>query len=91
MIRLAADADADVNRSVDYRPGPDTRWQTAETPVVRRVVVGGIGTHRVHRVPLSGLEAGVTFAYRVSRNGRAVFESEARAPRVASQRQWFVE
>lgn len=83
-------ADADANWSIAYRPGPGPRWQSAETPVARRVAVVGIEPHRVYRVSLTGLEAGGMFAYRVSRNDKMVFESEARAPKVAGQRQRFV-
>ncbi|MHB1559117.1 MAG: metallophosphoesterase [Isosphaeraceae bacterium] len=83
-------ADTDAEWSVAYRAGPGARWQGAETPLARRVAVVGIEPHRVYRVPLTGLEPGVMFAYRVSRNGKAVFESEARAPKAAGQRQRFV-
>ena len=52
--------------------------------------MGGIEPHRVYHAALTGLEPGVTFAYRVSRGGQAVFEAEARAPKGASQPQRFV-
>ena len=83
-------ADADADWAVEYRPGPGTRWQAAKAPAARRVAVGGIEPHRVYHAPLTGLEAGVMFAYRVSRGGKVVFEAEARAPKVARQPQRFV-
>jgi hypothetical protein len=83
-------ADADVDWSVEYRPGPGTRWQAAKSPAARRVAVGGVEPHRVYHTPLSGLEPGVMFAYRVSRGGMVLFEAEARAPKVAGQPQRFV-
>jgi acid phosphatase type 7 len=83
-------ADADADWSVEYRPGPGTRWQTADAPAARRVAVAGIEPHRVYHTPLTGLEPGVMFAYRVSRGGKVVFEAEARAPKVARQPQRFV-
>ncbi len=85
---LATDADADW--SVEYRPGPGTRWQAARPPGVRRIAVAGIEPHRRYHTPLTGLEPGVAFAYRVSLAGKVVFEAEARAPKIAGQSQRFV-
>ena len=83
-------ADTDAEWAVEYRPGPGTRWQAAKAPAARRVAVAGIEPHRVYHTPLTGLEPGVMFAYRVSRGGEVVFEAEARAPKVAHQPQRFV-
>ena len=83
-------ADADAAWSVAYRPGPGTRWEAAKAPAAHRVAVGGIEPHRVYHAALTGLEPGVPFAYRVSRGGQAVFEAEARAPKVARQPHRFV-
>jgi hypothetical protein len=83
-------ADSDADWSVEYRPGPGTRWQTAKAPAARRVALAGIEPHRVYHTPLTDLESGVMFAYRVSRGGKVVFEAEARAPKVARQAQRFV-
>jgi hypothetical protein len=52
--------------------------------------VAGVEPHRVYRVPLTGLEPGGMFGYRVSKGGEVVFESEARAPKAAGQPQRFV-
>jgi hypothetical protein len=82
--------DSDADWSVEYRPGPGTRWQAAKAPAARRVAVAGIEPHRVYHTPLAGLEPGVMFAYRVSRGGKVVFEAGARAPKVAHQAQRFV-
>jgi hypothetical protein len=86
----AADAGADADWSVEYRPGPGTRWQAAKAPAARRVAVAGTEPHRIYHTPLLGLEPGVMFAYRVSRAGKVLFESEARAPKVARQPHRFV-
>lgn len=75
----ATDADVDADWSVEYQPGPGTRWQAAKAPTARRVVVSGIEPHRVYHTALTGLEPGVRFAYRVSRKRTCVFEAEARA------------
>lgn len=74
-------ADAEAEWAVEYKPGPGTRWQAAETPSAVRVAVGGIEPHRVYHASMTGLEPGTRFAYRVSRGGKAVFEAEARTRR----------
>jgi acid phosphatase type 7 len=81
-------ADVDAAWSVEYRPGPGTRWQVGAA-VGRRIAVAGVEPHRVYHATLSGLEPGVRFAYRVRQEGKVVFESEARAPKVARQPQRF--
>jgi hypothetical protein len=84
-------ADVDTPWTVELRTRPDAPWQaTAKAPSAHRVAVPTIDPHRVYRVPLTGLEAGKKFAYRVSLAGKTVFESEGRAPRTAEQKQRFV-
>ena len=65
---------------VEFKPGAGRRWQTAESPTSRRIAVAGIGPHLVWHTALTGLEAGQVFAYRLSKAGKVIFESEARAP-----------
>jgi acid phosphatase type 7 len=76
--------------AVEYRPGPGRRWQTGPAPAFRRVAVAGIEPHRVYHAALAGLEPGQVFTYRVSNDGKTVFESEARAPKAADQAYRFV-
>ncbi len=76
--------------TVEYRPGAGSRWRPAPTPSSTRVAVPGIEPHRIYQAALSGLEPGQVFAYRVSDGGKAVFESEARAPKSADQSYRFV-
>ena len=83
-------ADADADWTVEYRPGPGTRGRPPRPLGASRVAVAGIEPHRVYHAPLTGLEPGEMFAYRVSRGGKVVFEAEARAPKVARQPQRFV-
>jgi acid phosphatase type 7 len=83
-------ADADADWTVEYRPGPGTRWQAAKAPAAQRVVVAGIEPHRVYQASLTGLESGVMFAYRVRNGGKVVFEADARAPKATGQPQRFV-
>ena len=80
----------DATWVVDYRPGAGRRWQTAAAPSFQRVAVAGVLPHRVYHAALAALEPGQTFSYRLSENGKLVFESEARTPKSADQPQHFV-
>ena len=82
--------DADMAWKVDYRPGTGRRWQTAPAPTFGRVAVAGIEPHRVYHVDLTALEPGQVFGYRVSDDGKAVFQAEGRAPKAADQPHRFV-
>jgi acid phosphatase type 7 len=75
---------------VDYRPGTGRRWQTAEAPSFQRVAVAGTAPHRVYHVAFAALEPGQIFGYRLSNEGKVVFESAARAPKAADQPHRFV-
>jgi acid phosphatase type 7 len=83
-------SDSGAAWAVDYRPGPGRRWQTGPAPSFTRVAVAGIEPHRVYHAALTGLEPGQTFTYRVTSDGKAVFESEASAPKAADQPHRFV-
>ena len=82
--------DADTKWQVEYKPGAGRRWQQAEPPSFQAVAVAGTLPHRVYHQALSDLEPGQVFSYRISKDGRVVFESEARAPKGADQPHRFV-
>jgi acid phosphatase type 7 len=82
--------DSEAAWTVDYRPGTARRWEASTAPSFARVAVPEIEPHRVYHTTLSALEPGQVFAYRVSCDGKAVFESEARAPKAADQAYRFV-
>ena len=88
LVWQAADSDADW--AVEYMPGPGTRWQIAKAPSKSRVAVAGIDPHRIYHTPMSGLEPGTKFAYRVSLGGKIIFQAEARAAKLAHQAHRFV-
>ena len=81
--------DSDSAWSVEYCPGTGRRWETASPPSFQRVAVAGIEAHRVYHVPLTALEPGQSFAYRLHAGGKVVFEAEARAPKAPDQRHPF--
>jgi hypothetical protein len=76
--------------TIDCRPGTGRRWQAGPAPEFTRVAVAGIEPHRIYHAALAGLEPGQIFAYRVSCDGKVVFESEAHAPKAADQPYRFV-
>ncbi len=76
--------------TIEYRPGSGRRWQAGPAPSFTRVAVAGIEPHRIYHAALAGLEPGQIFAYRVSHDGKVVFESDARAPKAANQPYRFV-
>jgi hypothetical protein len=82
--------DAADDWAVEYRPGTDRPWRTAEAPSSRRVAVARVAPHRVYRATLKGLDRGGVFTYRVRKGGREVFSAEGRAPRGADQTYRFV-
>src|SRR5215468_20296 len=56
------------------RSGP---WKKADTPTVRRLAVQGMKPRRLFNVGLTGLDAGKAFHYRIIKNARPVFASDA--------------
>ena len=82
--------DVDAEWSVETRSTADQLWRSASAATSRRIAVPGIEPHRVYRASLSGLAAGESFGYRVSKAKTIVFSSEGRARKSASQPYRFV-
>jgi predicted phosphodiesterase len=75
---------------VEVKTRKDDAWRNGATPASQTVKAPGIEPHRVYRATLVGLPPGEQFVYRVSKNGRTVFQSSGLAPKSASQKQHFV-
>jgi hypothetical protein len=82
--------DTDAEWSIAIQPATGLPWRKAEAPAFRRVAVAGVEPHRVYRGSLTDLPPGGLFQYVVSKNGRPVFSSEARARKAAGQPYRFV-
>jgi predicted phosphodiesterase len=82
--------DTNADWAVEEKTGPNSAWTKTAEPTVTRINAAGLAAHRVYRAPLTGLVAGSTFNYRVLRNGKPVFASEALAPKSATQPFRFV-
>lgn len=83
--------DVDAAWAVEQKTDDNTsQWVQAGTTAFTKVAVAGIAAHRIYRAALTGLVAGSTFYYRVLRQGRVAFTSEAIAPKSAGQPYRFV-
>lgn len=65
-------------------------WKKTEVTKYSRVSASGIKPRRVYHSALSNLKPGSTFSYRVLKNGKVVFASEAKAPKAQDQAYRFV-
>lgn len=81
--------DADDKWLVEYRQGAG-RWQKSTPWLSHRVAVTAIDPHRVMEAKLSGLKAGVEFAYRVKKGDQVVFEAKGMPRKAADQPYRFV-
>ena len=82
--------DMNAGWTVEEQVIPNSPWIKTAPPMATGINAAGVAAHRVYRATLTGLVAGSTFNYRVLRNGKPVFSSEARAPKSATQAFRFV-
>lgn len=82
--------DVHASWAVEQKATDNSQWTKAGTMAFTKVAVAGIAAHRIYRATLAGLDAGSTFHYRVLREGKVVFTSEAIAPKSAGQPYRFV-
>ena len=69
----------------EYKNNDETEWRRSEGQVYSKVAVGSVTPFYVYSANFSSLKAGITFQYRVSRNGKVVFNSEAKSLKSAVQ------
>jgi 3',5'-cyclic AMP phosphodiesterase CpdA len=70
---------------VEVKTAADRAWRTLDAPQPNRIAIPGNDVHLVYRALLTGLVPGGSFQYRVSKDGRVVFESTAQARKSATQ------
>jgi hypothetical protein len=63
----------------EYKNANEQDWKKAETQTSSTIAVGQIAPFYVYSVAFSNLKAGTVFQYRISKNGKVVFTSEARS------------
>jgi hypothetical protein len=77
--------DVGADWSLDSRTSSADGWRPAAKLEYRRIAVTDAAPHRLYRATLKELDPGAAFSYRIRRDGRDVFEAEARAPKAPDQ------
>jgi predicted phosphodiesterase len=88
LVLLWQANNATANWSVELQT--NGQWVTTAAPTATSIAVANAPAHVVYRAALTGLVSGSTFKYRVLKNGKEVFISQAQAPKAPNQAQRFV-
>ncbi len=64
---------------VEYKSSGASEWMKSQNQTSSRIAVTGIEPFIVYSASITGLVAGNKFMYRVSKNGKVVFDAEAKA------------
>ncbi|MBS1654289.1 MAG: metallophosphoesterase family protein [Bacteroidetes bacterium] len=82
--------DDDANWLVETRMQGSKQWIAATNPVFRTVSVSNLPKRRVYTISITGLNPGSIFYYRISKNKKIVFTSEAHAGKSPEQSFRFI-
>jgi len=63
----------------EYKNNGSNEWMRSQNQSSSKIAVAGVDPFIVYSASFTGLIPGSTFTYRVSKNGKAVFSSEAKA------------
>jgi 3',5'-cyclic AMP phosphodiesterase CpdA len=69
----------------EYKNANEPDWKKAETQTLSTVTVGQVAPFYVYSAAFSNLKPGTVFQYRISKNGKLVFSSEAKSLKSAEQ------
>ena len=83
-------ADIEGKWAVEIQSAPKASWKKMEVPLLKKVAASNIPARRVYNATLSWLTPGSTFTYRLLKDKKIVFTSEAKAPKAAGQPYRFV-
>ena len=64
---------------VEYKNSDENDWKKSENQTFTTVAIGSISPFNVYSTSFTSLKPGTTFQYRVSKNGKIIFNSEAKA------------
>ena len=64
---------------MEYKNSDEIEWKRSEAPTFKTVAVGTIVPFNVYSTSFTSLKPGTMFQYRVSKNGKIVFSSEAKS------------
>ena len=88
LVWLAPDKDAVwVLEAQTQVKGP---WKSQVSPSFKLAALPEMPRHRIYTATLHGLTPGIVFRYRVSMDGKAIFQSEGHGPKNASQPQRII-
>ena len=65
-------------------------WKSQVSPSFKLAALPEMPRHRIYTATLHGLKPGVVFRYRVSMDGKIIFQSEGHGPKSASQPQRII-
>lgn len=81
---------ADMNANWSVEVNNNGSWIKMNPPTATKIAVINIATHYVFHASLAGLKVGSTFGYKVFKDNKEVFTSEAKAPVSAAKPYRFV-
>jgi acid phosphatase type 7 len=90
MQLLWHSADDKAAWTVEMQAENTEKWTKTALPLSKKIAVAGTPTHSVYQASFTGLKAGSTFKYKVLRDNKEVFSSEAKAQISASKPYRFV-
>jgi acid phosphatase type 7 len=79
MQLLWHSADDNSVWTVEMQADKNASWTKTAQPLAKKIAVAGTTQHKVYNASFTGLKAGSTFKYKVLRDGKEVFMSEAKA------------
>ncbi len=82
--------DANAVWSVEEKASKGSSWKKMQNPTTTKVAVANLSVHYIYRAALTDLTPGTTFSYRVLRNTKVVFTSDAKSLKTADQPYRFV-
>jgi len=69
----------------EYKNGDESEWKKSLDLTFSTVAVGSVAPFNVYSTSFTSLKPGTTFQYRVSKNGKVVFNSEGKSLKSADQ------
>ncbi len=76
--------------TVEMQTDKNAAWTKIAPPTFVKIAIAGITPHKVYRASFTGLKTGSIFKYKVFKDGKEVFMSDAKAPVAADKPYRFV-
>jgi hypothetical protein len=88
LVWLALDTDACW--AVEMQAHGKGPWKALRTPTYKIAALPELPRHRIYTARFQGLKPGGVFSYRVSLDGKTIFQADGHGPKAASQPQRIV-